>query len=170
MLKWLVYVQVSDLISRMERDWPSLACPSSDGVRFWSHEWEKHGTCSGLNQHDYFQKALQFKTKANLLQNLKNAGIYYAIFLYTHQYHLNNPISNTTKPKAITHNEGSTLFHHYIFERQGVDLTLYWLLPNNFPAIRFWTLPFTGLHPKLPILDLFTKNNKHIYPISNPTY
>nr|GMD15173.1 intracellular ribonuclease LX-like [Ipomoea batatas] len=66
---------VSDLISRMEKDWPSLACPSSDGVRFWSHEWEKHGTCSGLKQHDYFQKALQFKTKANLLQNLKNAGI-----------------------------------------------------------------------------------------------
>ncbi|CAH9087303.1 unnamed protein product [Cuscuta epithymum] len=67
--------QISDMMSAMEQEWPSLACPSSDGVRFWSHEWEKHGTCSGLNQHDYFQKALSFKTKANLLQHLNQAGI-----------------------------------------------------------------------------------------------
>lgn len=67
--------EISDLISRMEKNWPSLACPSSDGVRFWSHEWLKHGTCSALGQRAYFQTALDFKTKSNLLQNLNNAGI-----------------------------------------------------------------------------------------------
>lgn len=59
----------------MEKDWPSLSCPSSDGVRFWTHEWEKHGTCSLLNQHKYFETSLKLKEKANLLQVLKDAEI-----------------------------------------------------------------------------------------------
>lgn len=67
--------EVSDLMSRMQKDWPSLACPSSDGVRFWTHEWEKHGTCSLLKQHKYFETALELKAKANLLRVLKHAGI-----------------------------------------------------------------------------------------------
>ncbi|KAL3501421.1 hypothetical protein ACH5RR_035870 [Cinchona calisaya] len=67
--------EVSDLIRRMEKDWPSLSCPSSDGVRFWTHEWEKHGTCSLLNQRQYFQTALDLKQKSNLLQVLNDAGI-----------------------------------------------------------------------------------------------
>ncbi|KAI5679024.1 hypothetical protein M9H77_09974 [Catharanthus roseus] len=67
--------QVSDLIPRMEQKWPSLNCPSSDGVKFWTHEWKKHGTCSLLNEHDYFQSALDLKEKANLLQVLKDAKI-----------------------------------------------------------------------------------------------
>ncbi|CAI9096594.1 OLC1v1032779C2 [Oldenlandia corymbosa var. corymbosa] len=67
--------EVSDLINRMQKDWPSLACPSSDGVRFWTHEWEKHGTCSLLNERQYFQTALDLKAKSNLLQVLKDAGI-----------------------------------------------------------------------------------------------
>ncbi|XP_057777247.1 intracellular ribonuclease LX-like [Salvia miltiorrhiza] len=68
--------QISDLVKRMEKDWPTLACPSGDGVKFWGHEWEKHGTCTSLHQHAYFQSALELKNKANLLQLLKHAGIY----------------------------------------------------------------------------------------------
>ncbi|KAI9085457.1 hypothetical protein K1719_032618 [Acacia pycnantha] len=61
----------------MEKNWPSLSCPSSNGLRFWSHEWEKHGTCSEseLDIRDYFEKALQLKQKVNLLKILKDAGI-----------------------------------------------------------------------------------------------
>ncbi|XP_022878308.1 intracellular ribonuclease LX-like isoform X2 [Olea europaea var. sylvestris] len=67
--------EVSDLVSRMQKDWPTLACPSGDGFKFWSHEGDKHGTCTTLDQHTYFQSALDLKKKANLLQVLKNAGI-----------------------------------------------------------------------------------------------
>ncbi|XP_010527911.1 PREDICTED: ribonuclease 3-like [Tarenaya hassleriana] len=69
--------EVEDLLNKMAEKWPSLACPSSDGVRFWEHEWVKHGTCSEseLDQHDYFDAALKLKDKANLLQFLKSAGI-----------------------------------------------------------------------------------------------
>lgn len=70
--------QISDLTSSLQKDWPSLSCPSSTGFRFWSHEWEKHGTCAEseeIDQHGYFEAALKLKEKANLLQALNNAGI-----------------------------------------------------------------------------------------------
>nr|WMD30964.1 S-RNase 36 [Camellia oleifera] len=69
--------EISDLASRLEKDWPTLACPSGDGLKFWGHEWNKHGTCaeSVFDQHSYFQTALDLKNKANLLQALTTAGI-----------------------------------------------------------------------------------------------
>ncbi|OWM75936.1 ribonuclease 3-like [Punica granatum] len=69
--------EISDLISSLEKSWPTLSCPSNDGLKFWEHEWEKHGTCSEseLDQHDYFEAGLKLKEKTNLLQALKNAGI-----------------------------------------------------------------------------------------------
>ncbi|XP_061370908.1 ribonuclease 1-like [Gastrolobium bilobum] len=69
--------QISDLTSSLQRNWPTLACPSSSGIQFWTHEWEKHGTCSEsiLKQHDYFEAALNLKQRANLLQALTSAGI-----------------------------------------------------------------------------------------------
>lgn len=74
--KCKIYVQISDLTSRMQKDWPSLACPSSDSLSFWGHEWSKHGTCSEsiLDQHDYFANALLLKRQFNLLQSLRSAG------------------------------------------------------------------------------------------------
>ncbi|GLT61104.1 hypothetical protein SLA2020_338330 [Shorea laevis] len=64
-------------MSSLDKNWPSLSCPSSNGLRFWSHEWEKHGTCSEseLDQRDYFEAALKLKQKVNLLQILKKADI-----------------------------------------------------------------------------------------------
>lgn len=69
-------MQISELISSMEKEWPSLSCPSSNGMRFWSHEWEKHGTCaqSELDQTEYFEATLKLKKKLNLLKVLNNAG------------------------------------------------------------------------------------------------
>lgn len=79
-MRWLVLCnewQISELRSSLERNWPTLACPSGDETQFWSHEWQKHGTCSEsvLAQHDYFQEALSLKRKSNLLQALTSAGI-----------------------------------------------------------------------------------------------
>ena len=64
-------------MTNLQKDWPSLSCPSSNGFRIWSHEWEKHGTCSEsqLDQHDYFEAALNLKKKVNLLQILRVARI-----------------------------------------------------------------------------------------------
>lgn len=44
----------------MVQYWPDVqyAEDSSDYDQFWEHEWTKHGTCSGLEQEDYFQAAI----------------------------------------------------------------------------------------------------------------
>ncbi|KAK8947985.1 Ribonuclease 1 [Platanthera guangdongensis] len=69
--------QISDLMSNMEANWPSLACPSSNGYSFWAHEWSKHGTCADsiFNEHDYFEAALNLKDKVDILQILSSSGI-----------------------------------------------------------------------------------------------
>uniref|UniRef100_A0A1D1Z8R6 Extracellular ribonuclease LE n=1 Tax=Anthurium amnicola TaxID=1678845 RepID=A0A1D1Z8R6_9ARAE len=69
--------KIQDLIGRMQSDWPTLACPSGSGLQFWEHEWEKHGTCaeSVLDQHQYFQTALDLKKQVGILSALTNAGI-----------------------------------------------------------------------------------------------
>nr|GME13797.1 extracellular ribonuclease LE-like [Ipomoea batatas] len=56
--------KISDLVSRMQEDWPTLACPSGDGTEFWL-----------LEQHSYFQTTLDLKKNTNLLQALQDAGI-----------------------------------------------------------------------------------------------
>ncbi|CAH2037778.1 unnamed protein product [Thlaspi arvense] len=69
--------QISDLVSRLKRNWPTLACPSNDGFKFWEYEWGKHGTCSEsvLSLHAYFDTTLRLKDQANLLQTLTDSGI-----------------------------------------------------------------------------------------------
>ncbi|KAJ9709316.1 hypothetical protein PVL29_001002 [Vitis rotundifolia] len=69
--------KISDLIRSMQEEWPTLACPSGNGSKFWAHEWDKHGTCSEslLSQHQYFEAALDLKKDVDLLQILKKAGI-----------------------------------------------------------------------------------------------
>ncbi|KAG9155017.1 hypothetical protein Leryth_012199 [Lithospermum erythrorhizon] len=61
----------------MQQEWPTLACPSGTGSTFWSHEWDKHGTCSEsiLDQHSYFATALKLKDQLTILQLLSKAGI-----------------------------------------------------------------------------------------------
>ena len=60
----------------MQVIWPTMAYPSGDGSSFWSHEWEKHGTCSEsiLDLHGHFQADLNLKDKVDLPQILESAG------------------------------------------------------------------------------------------------
>ncbi|XP_059639099.1 extracellular ribonuclease LE-like [Cornus florida] len=64
--------KISDLTKIMQQNWPSLACPRSDSKSLWSREWQKYGTCSEslLNQHQYFEAALNLKEKIHLLKIL----------------------------------------------------------------------------------------------------
>lgn len=68
---------MSDLLSSLRTEWPTLACPASDGLQFWAHEWEKHGTCAQnlFNEHGYFQTALHLRDQLRVLDALSSAGI-----------------------------------------------------------------------------------------------
>lgn len=52
----------------MEQKWPNVKSPTASSsyqswsmsdTSFWEHEWDKHGTCSNMDQHTYFFVALQ---------------------------------------------------------------------------------------------------------------
>lgn len=79
-------VQIKDLISSMQENWPTLACLRNKGTKFWSHEWDKHVTCSlsTLDEHSYFKAALTIKEKVNILSVLKDASTY-SYFPVQHQ-------------------------------------------------------------------------------------
>ncbi|KAH7306326.1 hypothetical protein KP509_22G006700 [Ceratopteris richardii] len=66
---------ISDLEDDLQIYWDTLACPTGDGQAFWSHEWKKHGTCSGLDQRGYFESALNLRESIDLLSALQNLGI-----------------------------------------------------------------------------------------------
>ncbi|KAJ4847620.1 hypothetical protein Tsubulata_002726 [Turnera subulata] len=57
----------------MEKYWPNFV--SFDFDRFWKHEWNKHGKCTGWSQSDYFRITLQRFLDYNVLAHLQGAGI-----------------------------------------------------------------------------------------------
>ncbi|KQK15082.1 ribonuclease 1 [Brachypodium distachyon] len=67
--------QIADLLATLNANWGTLSCKNKKSFTFWAYEWKKHGTCSGLAQHDYFQAALRLKAQHNLTGILAQAGI-----------------------------------------------------------------------------------------------
>ncbi|KAI3900694.1 hypothetical protein MKW98_009304 [Papaver atlanticum] len=68
---------ITDIEKKLQKNWPVLDCLNNDGLKFWGHEWDKHGTCSEsiLDQEEYFEKALKLKKKIKLLHILHKEGI-----------------------------------------------------------------------------------------------
>ncbi|EFN55062.1 hypothetical protein CHLNCDRAFT_13061, partial [Chlorella variabilis] len=52
----------------------SLVSPDADSL-LWAHEWEKHGTCSGMDQRTYFSNAVLVAASHNVSAVLQRAGI-----------------------------------------------------------------------------------------------
>lgn len=47
----------SSTLSGMKKYWPTCIAGNTN-EDFWSHEWSKHGTCSGMTQDGFFSKTL----------------------------------------------------------------------------------------------------------------
>lgn len=76
--------KINSLRAELEQNWPNLLehkTPES----LWKHEWEKHGTCSILNEFDYFFKTLNLNKRYDIDKWLNEAGI---LPHPTRQYHL----------------------------------------------------------------------------------
>ncbi|MCH88716.1 Se-RNase, partial [Trifolium medium] len=61
----------TDQREALDRIWPDLI--GGNDEMFWKHEWDDHGTCSGLSQVDYFWKCLQLWELGKLDARLANA-------------------------------------------------------------------------------------------------
>lgn len=49
---------ISSIEDQMNKYWPSCPQYGTSNEELWSHEWQKHGTCSGMTELAYFQQAL----------------------------------------------------------------------------------------------------------------
>lgn len=47
----------NDTLAALRTHWPT--CTGGSDEEFWVHEWEKHGSCTGLSQQDYFALGLR---------------------------------------------------------------------------------------------------------------
>lgn len=56
--------QIDSLIPQLEIVWPSYM---GSNEAFWTHEWEKHGTCTGKSQYKYFRNVLRLEDSYDLL-------------------------------------------------------------------------------------------------------
>mmetsp|Transcript_385 Transcript_385/g.486 ORF Transcript_385/g.486 Transcript_385/m.486 type:complete len:166 (-) Transcript_385:63-560(-) len=49
---------IQSLIPMMDKLWPSCPQYHNTNEGLWSHEWQKHGSCSGLTEYEYFSTAM----------------------------------------------------------------------------------------------------------------
>jgi len=50
---------LGNLIPTLEEVWPTCEHgPHQTDFRFWSHEWWKHGSCTGWTPYDYFNRTI----------------------------------------------------------------------------------------------------------------
>jgi ribonuclease I len=49
---------VQDLWQQIDQYWPTCSWSGNTEDQFLSHEWSKHGTCTGETQHAYFAQVL----------------------------------------------------------------------------------------------------------------
>jgi len=63
---------LEDLMDVLQQDWISYDGPPSE---FWSHEWEKHGTCSPYSEHQFFSAVLQLYNAFPVLDAFNSSGI-----------------------------------------------------------------------------------------------
>lgn len=66
--------QLVDLIEDLFAYWPSLSCPSNNGMEQWKHVWCTYGNCTSLSQVVYFNRTLLLREQANILATLKSRG------------------------------------------------------------------------------------------------
>nr|XP_010925305.2 extracellular ribonuclease LE [Elaeis guineensis] len=74
--------QLSNMREELDSYWSNIKCPSTNGQSTWKKTWKLYGVCSGMNETDYFQFALELRAKVDLLSLLSKKGIYPDFNLY----------------------------------------------------------------------------------------
>lgn len=61
-------------IPGLKQYWSNIKCPGNNGEGGWKNTWKTSGACSGLEEKDFFEKALKFRSRINPLVRLQNNG------------------------------------------------------------------------------------------------
>ena len=66
---------ISSILASMNKNWPSYEA-STDNEAFWTHEWERHGTCAAVDprfygEYNFFSNALSVRTLVSVYSVLK---------------------------------------------------------------------------------------------------
>lgn len=64
---------IANLTSQLDQHW--MTCRSSGENDFLSHEWSKHGTCSGLGLNEYFATGLRLFNEGAWKSQCANSGV-----------------------------------------------------------------------------------------------
>ncbi|TKW34343.1 hypothetical protein SEVIR_2G300600v4 [Setaria viridis] len=70
-------------IPGLKQYWSNIKCPSNNGQGGWKNAWKMSGACSGLKEKDFFEKALEFRSRLNPLVRLQKNGIQPDFELYS---------------------------------------------------------------------------------------
>ncbi|CAI0556181.1 unnamed protein product [Linum tenue] len=63
-------------LGAMDRQWPNLKRGGRDpNSQFWTHEWNKHGTCSRMSLQNYFRRAVDRAASVDVLRLLRSNRI-----------------------------------------------------------------------------------------------
>ncbi|XP_039118639.1 extracellular ribonuclease LE-like [Dioscorea cayenensis subsp. rotundata] len=68
--------KLDNLMDYLNTYWSNIKCPSNNGMSAWKSTWKTYGTCTGLDEYNYFYTALVLRHHIfDLLSILKNNGI-----------------------------------------------------------------------------------------------
>ena len=78
--------QISDLEDEMKQYW--LSCPEFGGsnIDFWTHEWSKHGVCTGYSEHQFFSTVLKLRDQYSSDCNSNDGAVCELCFTSSLQY------------------------------------------------------------------------------------
>jgi ribonuclease T2 len=57
------FASIAPPLSDQLRKYWSVPCEEGQTERLWQHEWTKHGSCSGMNETEYFSTGLRLFLK-----------------------------------------------------------------------------------------------------------
>lgn len=63
------YNQIAQYQPTLSDRWTGCTNSLNNNIQFWSHEWYRHGSCTGLSQSRYFNTTLQLD-QANLVSDI----------------------------------------------------------------------------------------------------
>ncbi|KAK6928418.1 Ribonuclease T2-like [Dillenia turbinata] len=99
--------------------WPDFTNISDNNIRFWQHEWSKHGHCTNMTPMAYFQKAINVYDLYPVLTYLEVQGIRPGDQLRIEEFYNAVYRERGFRPKVVCNNENQITEFRICFDTVG---------------------------------------------------